>query len=96
VTGSSLFGSRLPELVGKVDSVLGERFERLVIAHHARRLERLGHAQTPAAPAGGWAAAGWPARQGNELEVYVDGAEALAEVAAAIEAARSSVWRIWL
>jgi phosphatidylserine/phosphatidylglycerophosphate/cardiolipin synthase-like enzyme len=92
VTGSSPFGSRLPELMRKVDSVLGERFERLVIAHHVRRLERLGHRQTLASPAGGWAATGWPARQGNRLDVYVDGAEALPEIASAIEAARSSVW----
>jgi phosphatidylserine/phosphatidylglycerophosphate/cardiolipin synthase-like enzyme len=43
-------------------------------------------------PAGGWATGGWPARQGNELEVHVDGASALAELAAAIEDARSSIW----
>jgi phosphatidylserine/phosphatidylglycerophosphate/cardiolipin synthase-like enzyme len=74
-----------------VDSVVGEQFERLVIAHHARRLRRLGHRQALAPPAGGWVA-GWPVRRGNRVDVYVDGAEALAEVAAAIEAARASIW----
>jgi phosphatidylserine/phosphatidylglycerophosphate/cardiolipin synthase-like enzyme len=92
VEGSSLIGARLPELVGRIDSVLGQQFERLVIAHHARRLRRLGHRQTLASPAGGWAAAGWPARQGNQLDVYVDGAKALVEVGAAIEGAQASIW----
>jgi phosphatidylserine/phosphatidylglycerophosphate/cardiolipin synthase-like enzyme len=92
VARSSSIGARLPELVGRVDSVLGQWFERSVIAHHARRLRRFGHRQALAPPAGGWAAAGWPARQGNQLDVYIDGAAALAQVAAAIEAARSSIW----
>jgi len=89
---TSLIGERWPGVVAKVDTVLGEQFERLVIAHHARRFRRLGHRETLSAPAGGWAAAGWPARPGNQLDVYIDGAAALAEVAAAIEAARSSIW----
>src|SRR5690349_13114560 len=84
--------ARVPELVERVDSALGDGFERLVIAHHARRLRRLGRGEELAAPGGGWAASGLPARQGNRLDVYVDGAAALAEVASAIEAARSSVW----
>jgi phosphatidylserine/phosphatidylglycerophosphate/cardiolipin synthase-like enzyme len=92
VARSSSIAARLPGLVERVDSALGEQFERLVTAHHARRLRRLGHRQALASPAGGWAAAGWPARQGNQLDVYVDGAAALSEIASAIEAARSSVW----
>jgi phosphatidylserine/phosphatidylglycerophosphate/cardiolipin synthase-like enzyme len=82
----------MPELVRRVDSVLGQQFERLVVAHHSRRLRRLGHEHVLASPAGGWAAGGWPPRQGNQLDVHIDGADALAEIAAAIEAARSSVW----
>lgn len=72
--------------------MLGRHVERLVVAHHSRRLRKLGHEQALASPAGGWAAAGWPPRPGNQLDVLVDGAEALAEIAVAIEAARSSVW----
>jgi phosphatidylserine/phosphatidylglycerophosphate/cardiolipin synthase-like enzyme len=64
----------------------------LVVAHHSRRLRKLGHEHALASPAGGWAASGPPPRQGNQLDVLIDGTEALTEIAAAIEAARSSVW----
>jgi phosphatidylserine/phosphatidylglycerophosphate/cardiolipin synthase-like enzyme len=80
------------ELLGRIDSALGRQFERLVISHHSHRLRRLGHQQVLDSPAGGWADGGWPPRQGNHLEVLIDGAEGLPEIAAAIEAARSSVW----
>jgi phosphatidylserine/phosphatidylglycerophosphate/cardiolipin synthase-like enzyme len=71
---------------------LGQGFERLVVAHHVRRLRQLGDERVLSAPAGGWASAGPPPRQGNRVDVYVDGAAALAEIAAAIESARSQVW----
>ena len=83
---------RALELVERGDAALGGQFERLVIAHHARRLRRVGHEGALAAPAGGWASAGPPPRPGNSVDVYVDGAAALAEIAAGIEAARSRVW----
>ena len=83
---------RLLSLVDRGDAALGHQFERLVITHHARRLKRFGHGQALAAPASGWAAEGPPPRQGNRLDVYADGAAALAEIAAAIEGARSRVW----
>ena len=70
---------------------MGRQLERLVMAHHGRRLRRLGHREMLRA-AGGWAAAEPSPRQGNRLDVLVDGAEALAEVAAAIESAHSSIW----
>jgi phosphatidylserine/phosphatidylglycerophosphate/cardiolipin synthase-like enzyme len=82
----------VPALVRNVDALVGEQVERLVIAHHLRRLGRLGHRQALLPPAGGWASAGSPPRRGNRLDVYVDGAEALAAIADAIEGARSSVW----
>ncbi len=84
--------ARLPALVARADAVVGQQLERQLIAHHDRRLRRLGHERALAAPAGGWATTGPPPRQGNRVAVLVDGAEALAEIAAAIEAARSSVW----
>jgi phosphatidylserine/phosphatidylglycerophosphate/cardiolipin synthase-like enzyme len=84
--------ARLPKLLRKADAVVGQQLERLVIAHHARRLRRLGHGAGLTASAGGWASAGSSPRQDNRLDVYVDGAAALAEIAWAVEAARSSVW----
>jgi phosphatidylserine/phosphatidylglycerophosphate/cardiolipin synthase-like enzyme len=62
-----------------------------VVGHHRRRLERLGQGVALAPAAGGWATAR-PRFAGNALEVLVDGAEALPQIARAIEAARSSVW----
>jgi phosphatidylserine/phosphatidylglycerophosphate/cardiolipin synthase-like enzyme len=82
---------KLADLQDRIDSFVGAQVERQIVAHHRRRLAKLGHARALLA-AHGWAttaAAPWP---GNELEVLVDGAEALAEIAAAIESARSSVW----
>src|SRR5207302_1174895 len=80
-----------PALIEKMDAAAGRQLERLVIAHHERRLRRIGHRQMLVA-AGGWASGEPPPRRGNELDVLVDGAGGLAEIAAAIEAARSSVW----
>jgi len=90
--GSLDLRRHLPELVDRADAVVGQQLERQLTAHHERRLRRLGHEQVLAAPAGGWATTGPPPRPGNRLAVFVDGAVALAEIAAAIEAASSSVW----
>ena len=79
-------------LVARGDAALGQQFERLVVGHHARRLRRLGHERAFAAPPGGWASTGPHPREGNRFEIYSDGAAALAEIAAAIESARSRVW----
>jgi phosphatidylserine/phosphatidylglycerophosphate/cardiolipin synthase-like enzyme len=76
----------------KLDAALGARIERAVIAHHRRRLRRLGKEDVLDAPAEGWAAGPPPPRAGNSLDVFVDGADALPVLAAAIEAAQSSVW----
>jgi phosphatidylserine/phosphatidylglycerophosphate/cardiolipin synthase-like enzyme len=83
---------RLQTLTRRVDSAAGQAVERLVVAHHRRRLRRLGRDEALDAPAGGWAVSGRSPRRGNSLEVLVDGVDALGEVAAAIEGAQSSVW----
>lgn len=62
------------------------------MAHHRRRLSRLGQEALLDPPAGGWASNGRPQRAGNSLEVLVDGEDALEQIAAAIESAQSSVW----
>src|SRR5262245_40553863 len=82
----------LTDLLRKADAALGSRLEEQVVAHHRRRLSRIGHEPVLEAPAGGWAAAAPPPRRGNRLEVLVDGEQALARIAEAIEGARSSVW----
>ena len=74
------------------DSSVGQGVERLVVDHHRRRLRRIEQRGALDAPAGGWAVAGWPPRQGNRLEVLVDGAEALPRIADAIASATRSVW----
>ena len=81
----------LADLWTRTDSFVGAQMERQVVAHHLRRLTKLGHARALHAERG-WATTAAPPRHGNELEVLVDGAEALAAIAAAIESARSSVW----
>jgi phosphatidylserine/phosphatidylglycerophosphate/cardiolipin synthase-like enzyme len=84
--------ARAPELVERADAAVGQGLERLVMAHHGRRLRRVGQGAALTAPAGGWASAAPPPRPGNRFDVHVDGAAALAEIASAVEAARSSVW----
>ena len=69
----------------------GGQLSRQICAHHRRRLARIGweHALDP--PPGGWAAADPPPRSGNKLQVLIDGAEALPEIAAAVSGARSHI-----
>jgi phosphatidylserine/phosphatidylglycerophosphate/cardiolipin synthase-like enzyme len=74
--------------VGRIDDAAGALIERLVASHHRRRLARLGHGALDGAPA----ATAPPTRAGNDLELLVDGAEALPAIEAAIGAAHSSVW----
>jgi phosphatidylserine/phosphatidylglycerophosphate/cardiolipin synthase-like enzyme len=79
-------------VAGSVDGWVGGGLERIVRARHRSRLERLGHlADLEARPAGpSWVATS-RVRGGNSLRVLVDGAEALAEVQAAILGAQRSV-----
>jgi phosphatidylserine/phosphatidylglycerophosphate/cardiolipin synthase-like enzyme len=78
--------------LSRLDALLGGAVEGTVRLHHRRRLRRLGHAEALDPPgAGGWATGDPPPRPGNQLDVLVDGAEALPAVAAALAAARSHV-----
>jgi phosphatidylserine/phosphatidylglycerophosphate/cardiolipin synthase-like enzyme len=58
--------------------------------HHQRRLKRIGWERALDPPAGGWAE-GAPVRDGNALEILIDGAEALPRIAEALRGARSHV-----
>ena len=84
-------GGRKP-LLGRIDAGAGRQLERQLIAHHRRRLARIGHAGVLASPPGGWAVTGWPSRPGNRFDVFIDGAQALPQIAAAVDKARTSVW----
>ncbi|GAC1580862.1 MAG: phospholipase D-like domain-containing protein [Candidatus Dormibacteria bacterium] len=80
-------------LISALDSRAGDGLEWAMVAHHRRRLTRLGHAQVlDANPATGlWARAAPPPRGGNAIRMLVDGEQALGEVANALRAARSFV-----
>jgi phosphatidylserine/phosphatidylglycerophosphate/cardiolipin synthase-like enzyme len=79
-------------VIERVDQVLGSGLERLVVAHHRRRLRRLGQLGALDASPGGWAAGDPPPRAGNRLELFVDGSEALPRIAEAVRGARDRVW----
>ena len=68
----------------------GDQLTTQICKHHRRRLGRIGweHAIDP--PAGGWAGSA-PVRQGNAVEVLIDGAEALPRIADELRAAKSHV-----
>jgi len=78
----------------RLDAALGAGLERLVVAHHRRRLRRLSHLDALDAPGGGWALAkaGFRPTTGNALDVLVDGGAVLPAMADEIESAREFVW----
>src|SRR3954447_17611728 len=84
---------RLPSALDRLDDLVGQAVEARVRNHHRRRLERLGRGAQVDPPSDGslWAAGEPPPRQGCELDVLIDGEEALGEIAAALAAARSHV-----
>jgi phosphatidylserine/phosphatidylglycerophosphate/cardiolipin synthase-like enzyme len=79
--------------IDRLDDAIGENVERLVVAHHRRRLSRHGWAHA-FAPAGDelWCAGDPPPRDGNRLELLVDGEDALGRLEADLAAARESVF----
>jgi phosphatidylserine/phosphatidylglycerophosphate/cardiolipin synthase-like enzyme len=75
-----------------IDRAVGDVVERLVRSHHARRLRRIGWGRALEPPDDGlWAAGDPPPCAGNEVELLVDGAEALPRIAAELRKARSRV-----
>src|SRR3954463_10596829 len=81
-----------PDTLARLDAALGDGLEALVAGHHRRRLRRHGHAGALDPAAGGWATSDPPPRDGNRLEVLVDGAAAVPAIAEAIRGARSHVY----
>jgi phosphatidylserine/phosphatidylglycerophosphate/cardiolipin synthase-like enzyme len=77
----------------RLDAWAGSGIERLMRQKHRRRLRRVGQeAQLdPPDPRSLWAAGAPPVRAGCELEVLIDGSEALPRIAEAIAGARRYV-----
>jgi phosphatidylserine/phosphatidylglycerophosphate/cardiolipin synthase-like enzyme len=84
--------TRFNTFLDKVDERVGDGIERVLCAHHQRRLRRLGWGEVLApASTGDRLGTRAPVRQGNRLDVLVDGEEALPAVADAIRNAKSHV-----
>jgi phosphatidylserine/phosphatidylglycerophosphate/cardiolipin synthase-like enzyme len=81
----------LPGLVERADCVIGDSIERAMSSHHRRRLRKVGWEHALAAADASWAFGAEPSRQGNAIEVLVDGEEAFPRMAEAIAGARSHV-----
>jgi phosphatidylserine/phosphatidylglycerophosphate/cardiolipin synthase-like enzyme len=79
------------DLRTRVDSGVGALIENTTQWHHARRLARHGWSHALRGSQSGWSTGGAAPRDGNSVEVYIDGANALPAIAAAVRSARSSV-----
>jgi phosphatidylserine/phosphatidylglycerophosphate/cardiolipin synthase-like enzyme len=77
-------------VVTEIDQRFGDRVDRLVCAHHHRRLDRLGWSDVLSETPGDGQEVR-PARAGNRIEVLVDGQEAFGAMVEAIAGARSHV-----
>ncbi len=80
----------IPDLVTRADAQIGDVLESAVRRHHVRRLTRIGWDGAFRGDGGGWTSIR-PRREGNSLQVHIDGAEALPAIAGAVRAARSFV-----
>jgi phosphatidylserine/phosphatidylglycerophosphate/cardiolipin synthase-like enzyme len=80
--------------VERLDGWIGDRVESAIRSHHRRRLSRAGQLERldpPRSSSSLWATADPAPREGNDLEVLIDGAQALPMLAQALAGARSSV-----
>jgi phosphatidylserine/phosphatidylglycerophosphate/cardiolipin synthase-like enzyme len=76
----------------RLDDSIGGRLEQLVVSHHRRRLKRHGWQRAYDPPDDElWCAGDPPPRDGNSLEILVDGHEALPRLQDEIAAAEHSV-----
>ncbi len=80
------------QVLSKLDTVVGDGIEAAVSFKHRRRLRRLGWGRVfePSTP-GVWARGEPPPRPGCELEVLIDGANALPEIARRLSEAQHYV-----
>jgi phosphatidylserine/phosphatidylglycerophosphate/cardiolipin synthase-like enzyme len=75
-----------------LDRRLGALVSANVVAHHRRRLARIGHERVLDVAEGGWADGAPPPRAGCSLEVLVDGEAIAPRMAAELAAAESHVY----
>jgi phosphatidylserine/phosphatidylglycerophosphate/cardiolipin synthase-like enzyme len=76
----------------RVDALIGDGIDAAIRAKHRRRLHRLGWDAALEPPASEqWAHAATPQREGCKLEVLIDGAQALPEMAGAMREAREYI-----
>src|SRR5207253_1162262 len=75
----------------ELDKRIGEGIEDAVRAHHRRRLRRVGWDHALDADGLTWASGDPPPREGNAVDVLVDGDSALPAIAQAIHGARAHV-----
>ena len=73
------------------ECLVGDVVTAQIRAHHRRRLGRLGWSRALDPDGDVWAAGNPPPRPGNAIEILVDGAEALPQIADALRTARSHV-----
>lgn len=83
----------IPRSIERIDGWTGQRVEGLIRAHHHRRLARIGRLDQLEPPDDGklWCEGSSAPRNGCELEVLIDGAQALPHIAEALSSARSHV-----
>jgi len=86
---------RLREIAGEgllaAECLVGDAVSSQICAHHERRLRRLGWSRALDPDQGAWAAGDPPPRPGNEIEILVDGADALPVIVNELKTARSHV-----
>ncbi|MEJ7744616.1 MAG: hypothetical protein WKF73_19990 [Nocardioidaceae bacterium] len=76
----------------RLDERAGDALEALLRRHHQRRLRKLGwHDALAPSHRDGWWSTRAEVRPGNTMEVFIDGAEALAETETAVSQAKHSV-----
>src|SRR3954464_5104667 len=81
---------RFRDAAEAIDRRVGDAVSASVQTHHRRRLSRLGNAALDAPP-GGWAADAFQPRDGNRLELRIDGEQAFARMIEALERATEYV-----
>jgi phosphatidylserine/phosphatidylglycerophosphate/cardiolipin synthase-like enzyme len=92
VTSHSHDASRWPRrLLFPLESWFGDQVTSQICRHHQRRLQRIGWSRARHPPSGGWAAGDPPSRSGNSIEVLIDGAQALPEIAQQLRQAHAHV-----